>query len=94
MAPLGCMLSVVLIDEDSSPFNRHMSVDSVNSYNSQTSQLTAATDTVDADKKKKRKNWVCDTHWLRVEQFSYHCMLLLFKLGYFNLVNQLNWDKK
>jgi len=35
-----------------------MSVDSVHSYNSLSSQQTAATNINDADKKKKRKNWV------------------------------------
>jgi len=52
------MMYVVLVGQDSSAFNRHMSVDSVNSYNSLTSQQTSATDTTDVDRKKRRKNWV------------------------------------
>jgi len=69
------------VGQDSSSFNRHMSVDSVNSYNSFSSQQTTTTDVTDgADRKKKRKNWVRCTTVLSlcarsVPQFTCHSVV-------------------
>ena len=48
---------------------RHMSVDSVNSYSS--SVATTTTDVSDADKKKKRKNWVRCSPGSKLRRFSF-----------------------
>ena len=48
---------------------RHMSVDSVNSYSS--SVATTTTDVSDADKKKKRKNWVRCFPGSKLRHFSF-----------------------